>query len=189
MRDHETSHQNRSISDWLAFFWFIGAPFGLSILFKFLNSIDNIDKAKYFTGNGWELAIGLILLIGGGIVGCVAFLRAILIDGDVCVLKHSWYTMRFNRADVEFVNHKSDLHVYLNEEIVSKANGMKFSSYWSGYFSGKSRDRYFCSVASAYGVVICLRNSIRNCNIIAISLDAEVAKSVEKWASDDSYVL
>lgn len=173
-----------SLLGW-AFFWLIVIPVGLSIFLTETPSTDDVFNARRFAENRWALTIGPLLVIGGALVGSVAFRRTLSIDGSACILKHSWYTQRLDRSDVERIEVNSNLNDYLEDVIAIKTNGMKLGSYWSGFFSGKSSSRYFCAVASATGVVIHLRNPIKRCNIIVVSVDDEVAKLVKNWAVAD----
>ncbi|WP_338761698.1 hypothetical protein [Massilia sp. METH4] len=120
------------------------------------------------------MAIGL-----GAIVAAAAHRRAVELDADVLVIRHSVYTLALDRSRIASAAVKEVATV---EELGlrTRANGIAAFGYLSGWFRTRHGQLMFCAI-SAWPVYHIALDGEAECKEIALSASPELARRIAAW--------
>lgn len=128
---------------------------------------------------GWSV-IGAVTLVLLATLVMIARRHVIEIDEHVLVVRHSLYTLRLRRADVDALRVR---RVAALDELGLglRTNGIAACGYYSGWFSGRGGERTFCAISTWPAYLVTVEGTAR-CRRIALSMPTDVALRVARWA-------
>lgn len=129
-----------------------------------------------------RLAAALLLLcvlLVGGLLASIVMRRSIVLDADSLTVKHSFYTIRFRKDQLQSVK----IMRLVNADqlgLTTKRNGVAAFSFYSGWFYVDSGQICFCAVSSVPIYQLRFIGSIP-CRLLAVSCSEAMAEAIRAW--------
>lgn len=128
---------------------------------------------------GWSVILAIVAVALATLL-LAARRRAIDVDDDAIVVRHSLYTLRLRRAEVAALR-VTPVASVAELGLSLRCNGIAAFGYYSGWFSGPRGARTFCAVSTWPAYLVAVEGSAR-CRHIALSMPPELAQRIAAWA-------